>query len=146
MTGNFLKYCYFVDWFMDVVDILYTWLYHSIRSLYIILSPLTFLFPLWTGSFCMILKRIWMQGRSYVQLPQLLKLFFLYIRLTHPIFLSPAFQASTNILRKYSGPVDIWPSILSTFFYPRGDIHCILNDNPNKSFLAMSQHRSQWIW
>ncbi|XP_042503549.1 N-acetylglucosaminyl-phosphatidylinositol de-N-acetylase-like isoform X2 [Macadamia integrifolia] len=53
---------------------------------------------------------------------------------------------STNIMRKYSGPVDIWLSILCAFFYPRGEMFCLLNQYPNKSFLAMAQHRSQWVW
>ncbi|KAL6338352.1 hypothetical protein AAG906_018723 [Vitis piasezkii] len=53
---------------------------------------------------------------------------------------------STNILRKYSGPIDIWLSILSSMRYPSENMHCLLNENPHKSFLAMAQHRSQWVW
>lgn len=53
---------------------------------------------------------------------------------------------TTNILRKYSGPLDIWLSILSTTQYRRGQVHCLLNEHPKKSFLAMSQHHSQWVW
>lgn len=55
-------------------------------------------------------------------------------------------QMTTNILRKYSGPLDIWLSILSAMQYRRGQVHCLLNEHPKKSFLAMSQHRSQWVW
>ncbi|CAM8975089.1 unnamed protein product [Rhodiola kirilowii] len=53
---------------------------------------------------------------------------------------------STNILRKYSGPVDIWLSILYAMCCPSGQSHSLLNDNPSKSFQAMSQHMSQWVW
>ncbi|XP_019076900.1 uncharacterized protein LOC100855158 isoform X4 [Vitis vinifera] len=53
---------------------------------------------------------------------------------------------STNILRKYSGPIDIWLSILSSMCYPSENMHCLLNKNPHKSFLAMAQHQSQWVW
>ncbi|RVW76447.1 hypothetical protein CK203_056864 [Vitis vinifera] len=54
--------------------------------------------------------------------------------------------SSTNILRKYSGPIDIWLSILSSMCYPSENMHCLLNENPHKSFLAMAQHQSQWVW
>ncbi|KAJ4702280.1 N-acetylglucosaminyl phosphatidylinositol de-N-acetylase [Melia azedarach] len=53
---------------------------------------------------------------------------------------------SINMLRKYSGPIDIWLSILTTMCYPGGQVHCLLNEHPKKSFLAMSQHLSQWVW
>ncbi|KAK9278166.1 hypothetical protein L1049_027726 [Liquidambar formosana] len=53
---------------------------------------------------------------------------------------------STNILRKYSGPVDIWFSIFWALHYPSGQMHCLLNEHPQKSFLAMAQHTSQWVW
>ncbi|XP_057954577.1 uncharacterized protein LOC131148705 isoform X2 [Malania oleifera] len=53
---------------------------------------------------------------------------------------------SNSILRKYSGPVDIWLSILYATHYSSGQLHCLLNVHPRKSFLAMSQHRSQWVW
>ncbi|KAL3818471.1 hypothetical protein ACJIZ3_004376 [Penstemon smallii] len=53
---------------------------------------------------------------------------------------------STNIVRKYIGPVDIWLSIL----FARGQIneqsHCLLNLDPLKSYAAMAQHSSQWVW
>ncbi|XP_043715179.1 probable N-acetylglucosaminyl-phosphatidylinositol de-N-acetylase isoform X3 [Telopea speciosissima] len=53
---------------------------------------------------------------------------------------------STNIIRKYSGPVDIWLSIICAFCYPGGQMYCLLNEYPHKSFLAMAQHQSQWVW
>ncbi|XP_010275009.1 PREDICTED: N-acetylglucosaminyl-phosphatidylinositol de-N-acetylase isoform X3 [Nelumbo nucifera] len=53
---------------------------------------------------------------------------------------------STSIIRKYSGPVDLWLSVLYAHYYQRGQMHCLLNENPCKSFLVMSQHESQWIW
>uniref|UniRef100_A0A5B7CCP9 N-acetylglucosaminylphosphatidylinositol deacetylase n=1 Tax=Davidia involucrata TaxID=16924 RepID=A0A5B7CCP9_DAVIN len=53
---------------------------------------------------------------------------------------------STNILRKYSGPVDIWLSIISAMIYPNGQMHCLLNEHPCKSHTAMAQHMSQWVW
>ncbi|KAL3505725.1 hypothetical protein ACH5RR_031107 [Cinchona calisaya] len=53
---------------------------------------------------------------------------------------------STNILRKYSGPVDIWLSILRARQCLNGQMHCLLNEDPYKSYAAMAQHRSQWIW
>ncbi|KAK2987099.1 hypothetical protein RJ640_009558 [Escallonia rubra] len=53
---------------------------------------------------------------------------------------------STNTLRKYSGPVDVWLSILYTMHYPKGEMHCLLNEHPRKSYVAMAQHMSQWVW
>ncbi|KAK6238174.1 hypothetical protein QUC31_003643 [Theobroma cacao] len=53
---------------------------------------------------------------------------------------------SINILRKYSGPLDIWLSNLDSMRHPRGVMHCLLNEHPRKSFLAMAQHSSQWVW
>ncbi|XP_021909337.1 probable N-acetylglucosaminyl-phosphatidylinositol de-N-acetylase [Carica papaya] len=53
---------------------------------------------------------------------------------------------STNILRKYSGPVDIWLSNLYGMNGPGGVMHCLLNEQPKKSFFAMAQHSSQWVW
>ena len=61
-------------------------------------------------------------------------------------FLLLNFQASTSIFRKYTGPVDVW---LSTFFwhsYPGSRIYCLLNTCPSKSYLAMAEHSSQWVW
>lgn len=52
---------------------------------------------------------------------------------------------STNILRKYSGPVDIWLSILYAMSFSDG-LHCLLNEKPRKSYVAMAQHVSQWVW
>ncbi|KAM3264264.1 putative N-acetylglucosaminyl-phosphatidylinositol de-N-acetylase isoform X1 [Capsicum annuum] len=53
---------------------------------------------------------------------------------------------STNILRKYSGPVDIWLSLLSAKFHLSGLVHCLLNEHPRRSLAAMAQHTSQWVW
>lgn len=53
---------------------------------------------------------------------------------------------STNILRKYSGPVDFWISMLFAWRSPTGSVHCLMNENPRRSFIAMSQHSSQWVW
>ncbi|KAI3949734.1 hypothetical protein MKX01_040951 [Papaver californicum] len=53
---------------------------------------------------------------------------------------------SVGMLRKYSGPVDIWLSLLRTSCYPRQQMCCLINGHPRKSFLAMAQHQSQWIW
>ncbi|XP_050251814.1 uncharacterized protein LOC126698550 isoform X1 [Quercus robur] len=53
---------------------------------------------------------------------------------------------STNILRKYIGPVDIWFSILDAMQHSGEVMHCLLNEHPQKSFLAMAQHSSQWVW
>ncbi|CAA7060660.1 unnamed protein product [Microthlaspi erraticum] len=52
--------------------------------------------------------------------------------------------ASLTIFRKYLGPIDIWMSILST----KGDTSraVIINEQPLKSFEAMAQHSSQWVW
>lgn len=55
-------------------------------------------------------------------------------------------QVSTNLLRKYSGPVDIWLSLLYAMSSPSGQIHCLLNQHPYKSYAAMAQHMSQWVW
>ncbi|XP_058227629.1 uncharacterized protein LOC131336033 isoform X3 [Rhododendron vialii] len=53
---------------------------------------------------------------------------------------------SNNILRKYSGPVDICLSLVYATMYQNGELHCLLNERPNRSYNAMAQHRSQWIW
>ncbi|KGN63715.1 N-acetylglucosaminyl-phosphatidylinositol de-N-acetylase isoform X2 [Cucumis sativus] len=53
---------------------------------------------------------------------------------------------STNILRKYSGPIDIWLSILFSEAHTRGITHCLVNECPRQSFFAMAQHASQWVW
>lgn len=50
---------------------------------------------------------------------------------------------SSNIIRKYSGPIDIW---LSSWNARNGLMHCLLNENPRISYAAMSQHLSQWVW
>ncbi|BBG94181.1 N-acetylglucosaminylphosphatidylinositol de-N-acetylase family protein [Prunus dulcis] len=53
---------------------------------------------------------------------------------------------STNIFRKYSGPVDIWLSSLYPMQCSHELLHCLLNEQPRKSFRAMAQHSSQWVW
>ncbi|KAJ7946147.1 N-acetylglucosaminyl-phosphatidylinositol de-N-acetylase [Quillaja saponaria] len=53
---------------------------------------------------------------------------------------------STNILRKYSGPVDIWFSVLGVMQHSSGRMHCLVNEHCRRSFLAMAQHKSQWVW
>ncbi|PQP92059.1 N-acetylglucosaminyl-phosphatidylinositol de-N-acetylase-like isoform X1 [Prunus yedoensis var. nudiflora] len=53
---------------------------------------------------------------------------------------------STNIFRKYSGPVDIWLSSLYPMQCSHEVRHCLLNEQPRKSFRAMAQHSSQWVW
>ncbi|XP_013591871.1 PREDICTED: probable N-acetylglucosaminyl-phosphatidylinositol de-N-acetylase isoform X1 [Brassica oleracea var. oleracea] len=52
--------------------------------------------------------------------------------------------ASLNIFRKYSGPIDIWLSIFSSKRNPSKAI--IINEQPWKSYKAMAQHLSQWVW
>ncbi|KAK7363256.1 hypothetical protein VNO77_05390 [Canavalia gladiata] len=53
---------------------------------------------------------------------------------------------STNILRKYSGPVDIWLSMFWTMLHSNGTMQCLVNENSCRSFNAMAQHLSQWVW
>ncbi|CAJ1935883.1 unnamed protein product [Sphenostylis stenocarpa] len=53
---------------------------------------------------------------------------------------------STNILRKYSGPVDIWLSIFFTMLHSNGTMQCLVNEHSRRSFKAMAQHSSQWVW
>ncbi|XP_034216138.1 N-acetylglucosaminyl-phosphatidylinositol de-N-acetylase isoform X2 [Prunus dulcis] len=53
---------------------------------------------------------------------------------------------STNVFRKYSGPVDIWLSSLYPMQCSHELLHCLLNEQPRKSFRAMAQHSSQWVW
>ncbi|RWR92963.1 N-acetylglucosaminyl-phosphatidylinositol de-N-acetylase [Cinnamomum micranthum f. kanehirae] len=53
---------------------------------------------------------------------------------------------STSIARKYTGPVDIWLSILCSLYHRAGEVYCLLNSHPHTTFLAMAQHESQWVW
>lgn len=53
---------------------------------------------------------------------------------------------STNIIRKYSGLVDIWLSLWSAQGSLNGQMQCLLNEHPGRSYAAMSQHLSQWVW
>ncbi|KAH0865292.1 hypothetical protein HID58_082503 [Brassica napus] len=51
---------------------------------------------------------------------------------------------SLNTFRKYCGPIDIWLSILSAKRHRSKVI--IINEQPLKSYEAMAQHLSQWVW
>ncbi|KAK9087560.1 hypothetical protein Syun_029954 [Stephania yunnanensis] len=54
---------------------------------------------------------------------------------------------STNMTRKYIGPVDVWLSIIFARSHAKGmGAYCVINNHPCKSFNAMAQHRSQWVW
>ncbi|CAO2841919.1 unnamed protein product [Amaranthus hypochondriacus] len=53
---------------------------------------------------------------------------------------------SSSILRKYSGPVDIWLSIFMARGRSRMKFLCLVNEDPFKTFQAMAQHASQWVW
>ncbi|XAR48703.1 N-acetylglucosaminylphosphatidylinositol deacetylase [Bertholletia excelsa] len=53
---------------------------------------------------------------------------------------------STNILRKYSGPLDVWLSLVLAMYNKNGELYCLLNAQPHKSYAAMAQHESQWVW
>jgi len=53
---------------------------------------------------------------------------------------------STSIVRKYSGPLDIWSSILYALWLGQGETHCFFSKYPHMCFLAMGQHSSQWLW
>ncbi|MED6120420.1 hypothetical protein PIB30_020772 [Stylosanthes scabra] len=53
---------------------------------------------------------------------------------------------STNILRKYSGPIDIWLTMIWGMLHSNGTIQYLVNEYPRRSYRAMAQHASQWIW
>eukprot|EP00249_Psilotum_nudum_P012053 c23557_g1_i2 orf=407-1210(+) len=53
---------------------------------------------------------------------------------------------STNILRKYCGPVNYWCSIIERFFVSQTTTHYFYNQQLQISLMAMKQHASQWIW
>lgn len=55
-------------------------------------------------------------------------------------------QVSTNIIRKYSGLIDIWLSLWNAQNSLNGQMQCLLNEHPRRSYAAMSQHLSQWVW
>ncbi|KAF3614698.1 hypothetical protein FXO38_35508, partial [Capsicum annuum] len=67
-----------------------------------------------------------------------IKVFENYCKILHIKKLTPG--SFTNILRKYSGPVDIWLSLLSAKFHLSGLVHCLLNEHPRRSLAAMAQH------
>ncbi|KAI9110889.1 hypothetical protein K1719_018009 [Acacia pycnantha] len=51
-------------------------------------------------------------------------------------------EVSTNILHKYSGPIDVWLSMFDAMLHSNETIKFLVNEHPNKSFLAMAQHSS----
>ncbi|XP_031493553.1 uncharacterized protein LOC116259782 isoform X2 [Nymphaea colorata] len=53
---------------------------------------------------------------------------------------------STNIARKYCGPVDVWWSIFESYFCQKEEICFLPNKSPCLSANAMAQHSSQWVW
>ncbi|KAF3323142.1 N-acetylglucosaminyl-phosphatidylinositol de-N-acetylase-like isoform X2 [Carex littledalei] len=53
---------------------------------------------------------------------------------------------SMSIFRKYSGPASVWPSLLCYSSYQKKEMHLLLNSSPYKSYRAMAQHKSQWVW
>ncbi|CAH9120229.1 unnamed protein product [Cuscuta epithymum] len=53
---------------------------------------------------------------------------------------------STNIFRKYIGPVDVWFSLLYVKFHRNEKVYFLINENPSRSYAAMAQHLSQWVW
>lgn len=53
---------------------------------------------------------------------------------------------STNIFRKYSGPIDVWLSMFWVMLPSNGTMHCLVNEHSRRSFNAMAQHKSQWVW
>ncbi|CAN6482546.1 unnamed protein product [Victoria cruziana] len=53
---------------------------------------------------------------------------------------------STNIVRKYCGPVDVWWSIFESYFCQKEEICFLPNKSPRLSANAMAQHSSQWVW
>ncbi|TVU16617.1 hypothetical protein EJB05_40190 [Eragrostis curvula] len=54
--------------------------------------------------------------------------------------------ASLNILRKYSGPVDIWLSSLISSSTSKRPMYTLINSSPSRSYQAMAAHKSQWVW
>ncbi|KAF3792099.1 putative N-acetylglucosaminyl-phosphatidylinositol de-N-acetylase [Nymphaea thermarum] len=52
---------------------------------------------------------------------------------------------STNIARKYCGPVDVWWSIFESYFCQTEEICFLPNKSPCLSANAMAQHSSQWV-
>ncbi|KAL2633359.1 hypothetical protein R1flu_004838 [Riccia fluitans] len=54
---------------------------------------------------------------------------------------------SVNILRKYSGVLEIFLSSVRWLWSRKeGDFHCFVTPNPLTSVEAMKQHKSQWLW
>ncbi|RYR64313.1 hypothetical protein Ahy_A03g010447 isoform C [Arachis hypogaea] len=55
------------------------------------------------------------------------------------------YGVSTNILRKYSGPIDIWLTMIWAMLHSSGTIQYLVNEHPRRSYCAMAQHASQWV-
>lgn len=53
---------------------------------------------------------------------------------------------STNIFRKYIGPMDIWLSTWIQSSQQQESTYCLINGQPSRSYRAMAEHYSQWIW
>ncbi|KAL3680279.1 hypothetical protein R1sor_023235 [Riccia sorocarpa] len=54
---------------------------------------------------------------------------------------------SVNILRKYSGVLEIFTSTMAWLWSRKvGDSHCFVTPKPFTSVEAMKQHKSQWLW
>lgn len=84
-----------------------------------------------------------------IQLPSVERFIFVFDMMYWVVCylnMSDVLQVSTNILRKYSGPVDFWISMLFALRSPTGSVHCLMNENSRRSILAMSKHSSQWVW
>ncbi|CAM6068737.1 unnamed protein product [Sphagnum tenellum] len=53
---------------------------------------------------------------------------------------------STNIMRKFCGPLEMFASVLNWVYSDQREMHCFLNPSPITSIMAMSRHQSQWVW
>jgi N-acetylglucosaminylphosphatidylinositol deacetylase len=53
---------------------------------------------------------------------------------------------STNMLRKYSGPLELCAPVLKRIFSDEEKLHHLVNPSPRTSIVAMSRHKSQWVW
>ncbi|KAH8971276.1 hypothetical protein BDL97_02G132300 [Sphagnum fallax] len=53
---------------------------------------------------------------------------------------------STNIMRKFCGPLEMFVSVLTWVHSDQREMHCFLNPSPITSIMAMSRHQSQWVW
>lgn len=53
---------------------------------------------------------------------------------------------STNILRKYSGLLELCVPLVNHYCSDEDKVHYLANPSPWTSIVAMSRHRSQWVW